>query len=61
MAVGMSSDDSLRQGSRGFIASGVGLVPKFRCARCNLSRLTEGRRKQRVQGLMQYVCRGCVK
>jgi hypothetical protein len=40
---------------------GTGMVLNFRCARCNLAKQMDGRRKQKVQGLKQFVCKGCVK
>jgi hypothetical protein len=33
----------------------------FRCAACAGVRLVQGRKLQRVQGLRQFVCKGCVK
>jgi hypothetical protein len=40
---------------------GAGMAPTFRCPRCNLPKGTPGRRKQRVRGLLDYVCRECVR
>jgi hypothetical protein len=43
-----------------WVAVGVGMSPRFRCARCDLGKSTAGRRKQRVKGVSQWVCAGCV-
>jgi len=58
----MSSDDSMRQGSRGFIPSGVGMAPTFRCDRCQQTKSTTGRRNMAPRGsrLFWWRCSVCV-
>lgn len=57
----MSSDDSLRRGSSGFVPRGIGMYPLFRCARCNQGKGSAGRRLLRIGGVRQWVCAACVK
>jgi predicted SprT family Zn-dependent metalloprotease len=38
---------------------GIGLHSNFICAACRQSRITLGRKLKRVQGVKQYVCKGC--
>jgi hypothetical protein len=53
----MSSDDSKRQGSRGFAHAGIGMTLTFKCSDCNLPRSTAGRKKTRIG----WRCVGCVR
>lgn len=43
-----------------FREMGAGMALSFRCARCNLPKAPLGRRLQMVQGIKQFVCKGCV-
>lgn len=56
-----NSDNHRRAADTAWRPAGVGMNPTFRCARCDKPRNSEGRKKQRVQGVPQYVCRECVK
>ena len=56
----MSSDDSLRSGSTGFVPRGIGMYPLFRCAVCQQGKGSAGRRLLKVRGLKQWVCAQCV-
>lgn len=57
----MSSDDSKRQGSRGFVPVGIGCTPMFRCGDCDKTSHSAGRRMRRVRGLRTWVCVHCAK
>ena len=54
-----NSDTSQRVGHQFAAPRGIGLHSNFMCARCNQPRMTQGRKLQRVQGVKQWVCRGC--
>jgi predicted SprT family Zn-dependent metalloprotease len=54
-----SSDTSQRVGHQYARERGIGLHSNFICAACRQSRITLGRKLKRVQGVKQYVCRGC--
>ena len=54
-----NSDTSQRAGHQFARERGVGLHSNFLCAKCRQSRMTLGRKLQRVSGVKQYVCRGC--
>jgi hypothetical protein len=54
-----SSDTSQRIGHQYALERGIGLHSNFLCARCNQSRNSLGRKLLRVQGVKQYVCKGC--
>lgn len=43
-----------------WLSVGAGLSQTFKCARCAGSKGILGRRKQRVRGVPQWVCKGCV-
>lgn len=53
----MSSDDNARQGSRGFVAAGVGMYISFRCDGCKTNRPTLGRKRTRIG----WACSHCVR
>ena len=38
---------------------GPGMNITFRCAKCNQPRNSLGRKLMRLQGVKQYVCKGC--
>ena len=57
----MSSDDIKPRPEGGFRFAGPWLSYTFRCAKCNQPIRNYGRRKQRVQGVMQYVGQCCAK
>ena len=40
--------------------AGTGMAQTFLCARCSTFKGILGRRKQRVRGVQQWVCAGCV-
>lgn len=50
----------MRQGLGGSQPRGPGMRITFRCARCHQPRDGAGRKLLRVQGVKQYVCRGCL-
>lgn len=54
-----NSDTSQRQGHRFALERGPGMRITFRCARCDQARDGAGRKLLRVQGVKQYVCKGC--
>jgi hypothetical protein len=55
----ISSDDTLRLGHAWGAQRGPGMHITFRCAKCNQPRNSLGRKLMRVQGVKQYVCKGC--
>lgn len=59
MGTPISSDDSMKRGAAWGAQRGAGLSITFRCAKCNQPRNALGRRLLRVQGVKQYVCKGC--
>ncbi len=54
-----NSDTSQRQGHQFARERGLGMRITFRCARCDQARDNAGRKLLRVQGVKQYVCKGC--
>ncbi len=56
-----NSDNSRSTKDAAFVQVGAGMLIAFRCARCNQNRSMDGRKKQLVQGVKQYVCRGCAR
>jgi predicted SprT family Zn-dependent metalloprotease len=54
-----NSDTSQRVGHQFAQARGIGLHSNFICAACRQSRVTLGRKLKRVQGVKQFVCKGC--
>ena len=54
-----NSDTCQRVGHQFAAPRGIGLHSLFQCAKCSQRRETRGRKLQRVQGVKQWVCRGC--
>lgn len=58
----INSDDSVRRMPDGrYPPRGPGMSSTFRCGACGQAKSVVGRRMQRVAGLRQYVCAGCVR
>jgi hypothetical protein len=57
----MSSDTARHAPDVHWRHIGTGMSQRFRCARCDKPSESQGRKLQRVQGVRQYVCKGCAK
>jgi predicted SprT family Zn-dependent metalloprotease len=57
----MTSDTATRRTESAFAYAGTGHAMSFLCAACQKHKPCTGRKLKRVQGIRQYVCRGCAK
>jgi predicted SprT family Zn-dependent metalloprotease len=57
----MTHDDTKSARDVRFRMAGIGMAHTFKCGRCEQPRSTQGRKLEKVKGLRQYVCQGCVK
>lgn len=57
----MTSDDTRSPPDAKWQPRGTGMYNTFLCPMCAKPRGMTGRKIKRVQGLRQYVCKGCAK